>query len=108
LIQAVQNYQLPFDPWMCVDEIDFSIRSINRIKGDGIKYLGELVQKTEPEMLSKPNFGSRSLREVKEILSSMGARLGMSHPDLDKFNEYIAQNDHSPAKDREERLLNAS
>src|SRR6186997_1513907 len=55
-----------------VDELELSVRSANCLKNDNIIYIGDLVQKTEAEMLRTPNFGRKSLNEIKEVLSSMG------------------------------------
>ncbi len=63
-----------------VDELELSVRSANCLKNDNIIYIGDLVQKTEAEMLRTPNFGRKSLNEIKEILSGMGLRLGMEIP----------------------------
>jgi hypothetical protein len=63
-----------------VDELELSVRSANCLKNDNIVYIGDLVQKTEAEMLRTPNFGRKSLNEIKEVLSSMGLRLGMDIP----------------------------
>ncbi len=63
-----------------VDELELSVRSANCLKNDNIIYIGDLVQKTEAEMLRTPNFGRKSLNEIKEVLSSMGLRLGMEIP----------------------------
>jgi DNA-directed RNA polymerase subunit alpha len=63
-----------------VDELELSVRSSNCLKNDNIIYIGDLVQKTEAEMLRTPNFGRKSLNEIKEVLSSMGLRLGMEIP----------------------------
>jgi DNA-directed RNA polymerase subunit alpha len=60
-----------------VDELELSVRSANCLKNDNIVYIGDLVQKTESEMLRTPNFGRKSLNEIKEVLSSMGLFLGM-------------------------------
>ncbi len=59
-----------------VDELELSVRSANCLKNADIKYIGELVQKTEQEILMTKNFGRKSLNEIKEILSCMGLRLG--------------------------------
>nr|WP_211332268.1 DNA-directed RNA polymerase subunit alpha [Eilatimonas milleporae] len=63
-----------------VDELELSVRSANCLKNDNIVYIGDLVQKTEAEMLRTPNFGRKSLNEIKEVLSSMGLKLGMELP----------------------------
>ena len=65
-----------------VDELEFSVRSQNCLQNADIKYIGELVQKTEQEMLKTKNFGHKSLNEIKEILRDMGLELGMK---LDGF-----------------------
>ena len=60
-----------------VDELELSVRSANCLKNDNIIYIGDLVQKTEAEMLRTPNFGRKSLNEIKEVLASRGLTLGM-------------------------------
>jgi len=61
-----------------VDELELSVRSYNCLKNASIRTIGELVQKTEAEMLKTKNFGRKSLNEIKEILSSMSLGLGMT------------------------------
>ena len=63
-----------------VEELELSVRSANCLKNDNIIYIGDLVQKTEPEMLRTPNFGRKSLNEIKEVLSTMSLYLGMEIP----------------------------
>ncbi len=63
-----------------VDELELSVRSANCLKNDNIIYIGDLVQKSEAEMLRTPNFGRKSLNEIKEVLTAMGLRLGMDIP----------------------------
>ena len=63
-----------------VDELELSVRSANCLKNDNIIYIGDLVQKTEAEMLRTPNFGRKSLNEIKEVLTQMGLSLGMQIP----------------------------
>ncbi len=63
-----------------VDELELSVRSANCLKSDDIVYIGDLVQKTEAEMLRTPNFGRKSLNEIKEVLASMDIYLGMETP----------------------------
>jgi len=63
-----------------VDELELSVRSMNCLKNDNIVYIGDLVQKTEPEMLRTPNFGRKSLNEIKEVLNAMSLYLGMEIP----------------------------
>ena len=64
-----------------VDEMELSVRSYNCLKNANIRTIGELVQKTEVEMLKTKNFGRKSLNEIKEILASMGLSLGMKLDD---------------------------
>ncbi|KAJ0342975.1 hypothetical protein COL154_014094, partial [Colletotrichum chrysophilum] len=64
-----------------VDELELSVRSANCLKNDNIVYIGDLIQKTEAEMLRTPNFGRKSLNEIKEVLAAMGLHLGMEVPD---------------------------
>jgi DNA-directed RNA polymerase subunit alpha len=63
--------------WRTVDELELSVRSANCLQNANIKYIGELVQRTEAEMLKTKNFGRKSLKEIKEILAEMGLSLGM-------------------------------
>jgi DNA-directed RNA polymerase subunit alpha len=71
--------ELPFNKNLLkkVDELELSVRSANCLKNDNIVYIGDLVRKTEGEMLRTPNFGRKSLNEIKEVLSNMGLRFGM-------------------------------
>ncbi|MEO5338186.1 MAG: DNA-directed RNA polymerase subunit alpha [Magnetospirillum sp. WYHS-4] len=73
---------LPFNKNLLrkVDELELSVRSANCLKNDNIIYIGDLVQKTEAEMLRTPNFGRKSLNEIKEVLGDMGLHLGMEIP----------------------------
>jgi DNA-directed RNA polymerase subunit alpha len=64
-----------------VDELELSVRSQNCLKNDNIVYIGDLVIKTEGEMLKTPNFGRKSLNEIKEVLSSMSLGFGMTIPE---------------------------
>jgi DNA-directed RNA polymerase subunit alpha len=59
--------------WKSVDDLELSVRSANCLQNANIRYIGELVQKTESEMLKTKNFGRKSLKEIKEILASMGS-----------------------------------
>jgi DNA-directed RNA polymerase subunit alpha len=63
-----------------VDELELSVRSANCLKNDNIVYIGDLIQKSEAEMLRTPNFGRKSLNEIKEVLAAMGLHLGMDVP----------------------------
>ena len=74
-----QAPELAFNPALLkkVDELELSVRSANCLKNDNIVYIGDLIQKTEAEMLRTPNFGRKSLNEIKEVLAGMGLHLGM-------------------------------
>ena len=93
--------ELPFNPALLkkVDELELSVRSANCLKNDNIIYIGDLVQKSEAEMLRTPNFGRKSLNEIKEVLSSMGLRLGMDIPG------WPPENIEEMAKKLEQELL---
>jgi hypothetical protein len=75
-LNAISN-RLPDVVFKRADELELSVRSSNCLRNDGIIYIGELVQRTEGELLRTPNFGRKSLNEIKEILSQLGLRLGM-------------------------------
>ena len=77
--EEAQQEDLPFNKNLLrkVDELELSVRSANCLKNDNIIYIGDLVQKTEADMLRTPNFGRKSLNEIKEVLASMGLHLGM-------------------------------
>ena len=77
--RADEDDGLEFNPLLLkkVDELELSVRSANCLKNDNIVYIGDLIQKTEAEMLRTPNFGRKSLNEIKEVLSGMGLHLGM-------------------------------
>ena len=74
--------ELPFNAALLkkVDELELSVRSANCLKNDNIVYIGDLIQKSEAEMLRTPNFGRKSLNEIKEVLAQMGLHLGMEVP----------------------------
>jgi DNA-directed RNA polymerase subunit alpha len=76
----------PLNPnlFKSVDELELSVRSANCLQNANIRYIGELVQRSESEMLKTKNFGRKSLNEIKEILGSMGLELGMT---LENFPE---------------------
>lgn len=78
-----QVTELAFNPALLkkVDELELSVRSANCLKNDNIVYIGDLILKTEAEMLRTPNFGRKSLNEIKEVLAGMGLHLGMEVPD---------------------------
>jgi len=77
--KRLKEEALPFDANLLrkVDELELSVRSQNCLKNENIVYIGDLVIKTETEMLKTPNFGRKSLNEIKEVLSNMGLRFGM-------------------------------
>jgi DNA-directed RNA polymerase subunit alpha len=77
--QTEDEDALPFSPYLLkkVDELELSVRSANCLKNDNVVYIGDLVQKTESEMLKTPNFGRKSLNEIKEVLGNMGLKFGM-------------------------------
>ncbi|RIL11411.1 MAG: DNA-directed RNA polymerase subunit alpha [Proteobacteria bacterium] len=79
-----------------IDEIELSVRSANCLENADIKYIGELVQKSEAEMLRTKNFGRKSLNEIKEILSEMGLSLGM------KLDNFPARKDLEQMRERTE------
>jgi DNA-directed RNA polymerase subunit alpha len=88
--EPVEMPQLPSDEpqplnphlFKSVDELELSVRSANCLQNANIRFIGELVQRTEAEMLKTKNFGRKSLNEIKEVLGTMGLELGMS---LDSF-----------------------
>ncbi len=77
--QDEEEEELPFNKNLLkkVDELELSVRSANCLKNDNIVYIGDLVQKSESDMLRTPNFARKSLNEIKEVLSTMGLHLGM-------------------------------
>ena len=80
-----------------VEELELSVRSANCLKNDNIVYIGDLVQKSESEMLRTPNFGRKSLNEIKEVLQQMELGLGLSVPDWPPENiEELAKQFEDP------------
>jgi DNA-directed RNA polymerase subunit alpha len=78
--EAASNIpDLAFNPALLkkVEELELSVRSANCLKNDNITYIGDLIQKSEGEMMRTPNFGRKSLNEIKEVLATMGLHLGM-------------------------------
>jgi DNA-directed RNA polymerase subunit alpha len=67
-----------FDPILLrpVDELELTVRSANCLKAENIYYIGDLIQRTETELLKTPNLGRKSLNEIKEVLASRGLTLG--------------------------------
>jgi DNA-directed RNA polymerase subunit alpha len=91
--------ELPFSKNLLrkVEELELSVRSANCLKNDNIIYIGDLVLKTEAEMLRTPNFGRKSLNEIKEVLSQMGINLGMDVPEWPPENiEELAKKIEDP------------
>ncbi len=74
---------LPFDKNLLrkVEELELSVRSQNCLRNDNIMYIGDLVTRSEVDMLKTPNFGRKSLNEIKEVLASMALRFGMEVPE---------------------------
>ncbi len=93
--QAVIEEAEPLNPnlFRSVDELELSVRSANCLQNANIRYIGELVQRTEAEMLKTKNFGRKSLNEIKEILAGMSLELGMAlesfpvRKELDRLRE---------------------
>ena len=77
--QPVQRTSQQFDPILLrpVDELELTVRSANCLKAENIYYIGDLIQRTENELLKTPNLGRKSLNEIKEVLASRGLTLGM-------------------------------
>ena len=77
--QQAARGNTPFDPILLrpVDELELTVRSANCLKAENIYYIGDLIQRTENELLKTPNLGRKSLNEIKEVLASRGLTLGM-------------------------------
>lgn len=94
-LEALPEEPEPLNPNLCksVDELELSVRSANCLQNANIRFIGELVQRTEAEMLKTKNFGRKSLNEIKETLGSLGLALGMtidnlpSRQELEKMRE---------------------
>jgi DNA-directed RNA polymerase subunit alpha len=69
----------PFDPILVrpVDELELTVRSANCLKAENIYLIGDLIQRTEVELLKTPNLGKKSLTEIKDVLATRGLSLGM-------------------------------
>jgi hypothetical protein len=87
---TADSNKLLFDPWQEIDYESLSSRVTNCLKNKKLTYVGQLTLHTEQQLLMIDQFGRVSINEVKEYLSSIGARLGMKHPELDRFNEELA------------------
>lgn len=81
-----------------VDELELSVRAANCLKNANIRLIGELVQKTEAEMLKTKNFGRKSLNEIKEVLAEMGLSLGMKIEDFDPEKYFKEKQEKEAAK----------
>ena len=81
-VESERPTELPFNKNLLrrVEELELSVRSANCLKNDNIVYIGDLVQKSEGEMLRTPNFGRKSLNEIKQVLEHMGLHLDMEIP----------------------------
>ena len=75
---ALERATASFDPVLLkpVDDLELTVRSANCLKAENIHYIGDLVQRTETELLKTPNLGRKSLNEIKEVLASRGLTLG--------------------------------
>jgi DNA-directed RNA polymerase subunit alpha len=78
ILYATPERQTSFDPILLrpVDELELTVRSANCLKAENIYYIGDLIQRTETELLKTPNLGRKSLNEIKEVLASRGLTLG--------------------------------
>ncbi|CAB1370266.1 DNA-directed RNA polymerase subunit alpha [Denitratisoma oestradiolicum] len=78
-VAAVEQKQIPVAPELLrpVDDLELTVRSANCLKAENIYYIGDLIQRTETELLKTPNLGRKSLNEIKEVLASRGLTLGM-------------------------------
>jgi DNA-directed RNA polymerase subunit alpha len=88
-IQPIADEPVPLNPnlFKSVDELELSVRSANCLQNANIRLIGELVQRTEAEMLKTKNFGRKSLNEIKEVLASMGLELGSKIENFPDRNE---------------------
>jgi len=99
LQETITKEKIPFNHNLLkkVEELELSVRSANCLKNDNIIYIGDLVQKSEPEMLRTPNFGRKSLNEIKEVLQHMDLGLGITVPEWPPENiEELAKQFEDP------------
>ena len=77
--QVVEEKEDEVDPILIrpVDDLELTVRSANCLKAENIYYIGDLIQRTEVELLKTPNLGKKSLTEIKDVLASRGLALGM-------------------------------
>ena len=97
-VEVPEEIALPQNPnlYRPIEELNFSVRSANCLQSADIRYVGELVQKTEGDLLKTKNFGRKSLNEIKEALQSMGLELGMrleSFPSREELERHHANNE---------------
>ena len=71
-----------------VDDLELTVRSANCLKAESIHYIGDLIQRTENELLKTPNLGRKSLNEIKDVLASRGLSLGMK---IDSWPESLSE-----------------
>ncbi len=95
-IEEEEGEKLNENLFRSVDELELSVRSANCLQNANIKFIGELVQRSEAEMLKTKNFGRKSLNEIKDILAGMGLSLGM------KLDSFPARKDIEKLKEKEE------
>jgi len=82
-----------------IEHLDLSVRSMNCLKSDDVFRVGDLVQRSEQEMLRTPNFGRKSLNEIKEVLENMGLVLGMDLPNWPPQDDTVAPLEDIPVED---------
>ncbi|MBU1612293.1 MAG: DNA-directed RNA polymerase subunit alpha [Proteobacteria bacterium] len=81
-----------------IDELELSVRATNCLKAANIQLVGELVQRTEPQMLKTKNFGRKSLDEIRRVLDSMGLKFGMAIDDFDKkYQDWLKRKEKNEA-----------
>ncbi|MDP3938004.1 MAG: DNA-directed RNA polymerase subunit alpha [Deltaproteobacteria bacterium] len=95
-VEEEEGEKLNENLFRSVDELELSVRSANCLQNANIKFIGELVQRSEAEMLKTKNFGRKSLNEIKDILAGMGLSLGM------KLDSFPARKDIEKLKEKEE------
>ncbi|MBL0690320.1 MAG: DNA-directed RNA polymerase subunit alpha [Alphaproteobacteria bacterium] len=93
IVEEEETPSLPFDPMLLkkVEDLELSVRANNCLKNDNIVYIGELIQRTEASMLKTPNFGRKSLCEIKSHLEGLGFGLGIDVPEFPKSIEGIEE-----------------
>ncbi len=91
LLPEEEEEELNENLFRSVEELDLSVRSANCLQNANIRLIGELVQKTEAELLKTKNFGRKSLKEIRDILDDMGLQLGMKFPNWDEMLERWAR-----------------